>query len=104
MTGVAEGGKVTIGKVEMKEDYGDKSNFFIGISLSQIGFQSGTVTSPNAHVPFIFDAVLDRGAGHEAGPIDSSIVCMFLLDCALMIQVVPDSDIPVVKLSSKSIV
>jgi hypothetical protein len=98
-------GAGTVTKVELSEDYGDMSNFFIGISLSQIGFQSGTVTSPNAHVPFIFDAVLDRGNGRDSTPlIDSSIVCMFLLDCALMIQVVPDSDIPVVKLSSKSIV
>jgi hypothetical protein len=86
----------------------DTSNFFIGFSLSQIGFQSGTVTSPNSNVPFMFDAILDRpgGAGgiHETPNFDSSVVVMFLLDCSIMIQVVPDSDIPVVKLSSKSIV
>jgi hypothetical protein len=98
--------------VEQGEEYGDKSNFFIGISLSQIGFQSGTVTSPNSAVPFMFDAQLDRPKGattgeagiHDTHPFDSSIVCMFLLDCAIMIQVVPDSDVPVVKLSTKSIV
>jgi hypothetical protein len=72
--------------------------------LSQIGFQSGTVTSPNSNVPFMFDALLDRSAGHDTLPFDSSIIVMFLLDCSIMIQVVPDSDIPVVKLSSKSIV
>jgi hypothetical protein len=83
----------------------DRSNFFIGFSLSQIGFQSGTVTSPNSNVPFMFDAVLDRnGASHSVVAFDSSLVIMFLLDCSIMIQVVPDSDIPVVKLSSKSIV
>jgi hypothetical protein len=84
----------------------DVSNFFIGFSLSQIGFQSGTVTSPNSNVPFMFDAVLDRPASntHQTQAFDSSLVVMFLLDCSIMIQVVPDSDIPVVKLSSKSIV
>jgi hypothetical protein len=85
-------------------DRGDKSNFFIGFSLSQVGFQSGTVTSPNAYVPFMFDAILDRAGAHAVHPFDTSLVVMFLLDCAIMIQVVPDSDIPVVKLSSKSIV
>jgi hypothetical protein len=86
---------------------GDKSNFFIGISLSQVGFQSGTVSSPNTNVPFIFDAVVDRttGSPHEKVPqITTSIIVMFLIDCALMIQVVQDSDIPIVKLTSKSIV
>jgi hypothetical protein len=89
-------------------DPGDASNFFIGVSLSQVGFQSGTVSSPNTNIPFIFDAVLgncealgNRGALSQ---IDTSIICMFLLDCALMIQVVPNSDIPVVKLTNKSIV
>jgi hypothetical protein len=85
-------------------DRGDKSNFFIGFSLSQVGFQSGTVTSPNDNVPFMFDAILDRAGDHAVKPFDTSLVVMFLLDCAIMIQVVPDSDIPVVKLSSKSIV
>jgi hypothetical protein len=85
---------------------GDCSNFFIGISLSQVGFQSGTVSSPNNNVPFIFDATLDRGDDHPADKlkIDTSIIVMFLIDCALMIQVVQDSDVPIVKLTSKSIV
>jgi hypothetical protein len=39
---------------------GDNSNFFIGVSLSQVGFQSGTVSSPNTNIPFIFDAMLDN--------------------------------------------
>ena len=106
------------GKLKVNASYfqerGDKSNFFIGFSLSQVGFQSGTVTSPNANVPFMFDAILDRPidnptavppTGHHDTPkFDSSVIVMFLLDCAIIIQVVPDSDIPVVKLSSKSIV
>jgi hypothetical protein len=89
-------------KTELK---GDQSNFFIGISLSQVGFQSGTVSSPNTNVPFIFDAVVDRTGQHEHAPaINTSIIVMFLIDCALMIQVVQDSDVPIVKLTSKSIV
>jgi hypothetical protein len=96
----------TVEPFEMPQEWGDLSNFFIGISLSQIGFQSGTVTSPNSAVPFMFDAQLDRpeDGSHNTHKFDSSIICMFLLDCAIMIQVVPDSDIPVVKLSTKSIV
>jgi hypothetical protein len=86
--------------------YGDDSNFFIGISLSQVGFQSGTVSSPNTNIPFIFDANVKASPlpGGAPGTFETSIIAMFLLDCALMIQVVPNSDIPVVKLTSKSIV
>jgi hypothetical protein len=86
---------------------GDKSNFLIGLSLSQVGFQSGTVSSPNTNVPFIFDAVLDRSnplKDDTVEKIDTSIVIMFLLDAAIMIQVVPESDVPIVKLTTKSIV
>jgi hypothetical protein len=103
---VKDGTVWKIAPEELKEDIGDQSNFFLGFSLSQIGFQSGTVTSPNSNVPFMFDALLDRpeGGAHKTESFDSSIVVMFLLDCSIMIQVVPDSDIPVVKLSSKSIV
>jgi hypothetical protein len=84
---------------------GDQSNFFIGFSLSQVGFQSGTVSSPNTNVPFIFDAVIDRSGEHkDTEKINTSIIVMFLIDCALMVQVVQDSDVPIVKLTSKSIV
>jgi hypothetical protein len=98
---------VPVGKDYWNMLHDDSSNFLIGFSLSQVGFQSGTVSSPNTNVPFIFDAVLDRtkDTGREnTDPIKTSIIVMFLVDCALMIQVVPDSDIPIVKLSSKSIV
>jgi hypothetical protein len=86
---------------------GDASNFFISISLSQVGFQSGTVSSPNTNIPFIFDATLANNpvTGNRTGnALETSIICMFLIDAALMIQVVPNSDIPVVKLTNKSIV
>jgi hypothetical protein len=86
---------------------GDASNFFIGISLSQVGFQAGTVSSPNTNIPFIFDATLanDPILGSRVGnALETSIICMFLIDAAIMIQVVPNSDIPVVKLTNKSIV
>jgi hypothetical protein len=86
---------------------GDASDFFIGVSLSQVGFQSGTVSSPNTNIPFIFDAILDvNPANNNRNGInlETSIICMFLIDAALMIQVVPNSDIPVVKLTNKSIV
>jgi hypothetical protein len=89
-------------------DIGETSDFFIGLSLSQVGFQSGTVSSPNTNIPFIFDATLDFVRGQaRAGAIpsiDTSIICLFLLDCALMIQVVPGSDVHVVKFTNKSIV
>jgi hypothetical protein len=39
---------------------GDGSNFFMGISLSQVGFQSGCVSSPNTNIPFILEATLER--------------------------------------------
>jgi hypothetical protein len=94
---------------------GDNSNFFIGISLSQVGFQAGTVSSPNTNIPFIFDATLGIGdltpvvggvitSRPPEYKLDTSIICMFLIDAAIMIQVVPNSDIPVVKLTNKSIV
>jgi hypothetical protein len=74
--------------------------------LSQIGFQSGTVSSPNSNVPFMFEGQLDRppGGEHDTPAFDSNVIMMFLFDCAIVIQVVPDSDIPVVKISSKNIV
>jgi hypothetical protein len=87
---------------------GDASNFFIGLSLSQVGFQAGTVSSPNTNIPFIFDANLANnpitGTRDASIKLETSIICMFLIDAALMIQVVPNSDIPVVKLTNKSIV
>jgi DNA polymerase sigma len=36
--------------------------------------------------------------------ITTSVTVMFLIDCALMFQVIDNSDVPIVKLTSKSIV
>jgi hypothetical protein len=93
---------------------GDKSNFFFGLSLSQVGFQAGCVSSPVSNIPFMIDGVLDTGADHP-NPItnlpaagghsyNSSCIVMFLLDVAVMILVQPNSDILSVKLINKSIV
>jgi hypothetical protein len=78
---------------------GDNSNFFIGISLSQVGFQAGTVSSPNTNIPFIFDATLGQGNSVLKNPdtkerqdslkLDTSIICMFLIDAAIMIHLSP---------------
>ena len=90
----------------MNKQY-DNSNFIIGIPLSQVGFQSGCVSSPNANINFQFDADLDivpwDGAARKKFG-SGGVVAMFLTDCELMIQVSPNSDIPVVKLSSRTIV
>jgi hypothetical protein len=102
-----------LGGVDATEEldlFGDRSNFFIGISLSQVGFQSGTVSSPNTNIPFIFDGSLVRKAGTDSAtdkngwPIETSLIAMFLLDIAIIIQVAPNSDIPIVKKTSKSVV
>jgi hypothetical protein len=103
-------GKPIDAKAEELDVIGDKSNFFIGISLSQVGFQSGCVTSPNTNIPFIFEATLDRLAGTDRDPtrsgypIETSLIALFLLDAAIIVQVSPNSNIPVVKLTSKSVV
>ena len=65
----------------------DSSYFMWGLSCSQVGFQSGTMSSPMSNINFQFDANI-----------------MFLLDAEIMIQVVPNSDHPVVRVSTKSVV
>ena len=82
----------------------DSSHFIIGFPCSQVGFQSGTVSSPNSNINFQFDANINTAPGCSANPKFTNIIAMFLADCELMIQVVPNSDLPVVRLSSKSIV
>ena len=83
----------------------DSSHFIIGFPCSQVGFQSGTISSPNSNINFQFDATVNAAPDCTA-VVDykTSVICMFLADCELMIQVVPNSDLPVVRLSSKSIV
>ena len=83
----------------------DSSHFIIGFPCSQVGFQSGTVSSPNSNINFQFDATVNAAPDCEnAIDYKASVICMFLADAELMIQVVPNSDLPLVKLSSKSIV
>ena len=79
---------------------GDLSNFILGISLSREGYQNG-VSSPNTNVNFIFYGV--RNNALNAREYNVGITMMMLVDCALIIQALPNSDIPVVKLTSKSI-
>ena len=83
----------------------DSSHFIIGFPCSQVGFQSGTVSSPNSNINFQFDATCNAAPDCDV-PVEykTSVICMFLADCELMIQVVPNSDLPIVRLSSKSIV
>ena len=78
---------------------GDMSNFILGISLSREGYQNG-VSSPNTNVNFIFYG--NRISG-EKTEYNVGITMMMLIDCALIIQALPNSDIPVVKLTSKSV-
>ena len=93
-----------------KNRYGkqyDNSQFMIGIPLSQVGFQSGTVSSPNANINFQFDAnkaKFPMTNGTVKTFAGGGIIVMFLTDAALMIQCQPGSDHPIVKLTSKSIV
>ena len=90
----------------MSKQY-DNSNFIIGIPLSQVGFQSGCVSSPNANINFQFDVKVDHVPWDDAAYKsfgNGAVVAMFLTDCELLIQVSPNSDIPVVKLSSRTIV
>ena len=85
----------------------DNSSFMIGIPLSQVGFQSGTVSSPNANINFQFDAnkaTFPMAGGTRKNFAGGGIIVMFLADAALMVQVQPGSDHPIVKLTSKSIV
>jgi hypothetical protein len=85
---------------------GDRSNFFIGISMSQMGFQSGCMSSPNTNIPFVFNADVVRLPGGTdvaaSPPINGQIEVMFLLDAAYIIQVAPNSNVPIVKLTTKS--
>ena len=92
----------------------DNSHFLIGFPLSQVGFQSGTLSSPISNINFRLDAnteqmvvpIAGRGVARAAAkrPIEAQIIAMFLIDCEIICQPIPNSDIPVVKLSSKSVV
>ncbi len=85
----------------------DNSHFIIGFPLSQVGFQSGTVTSPNCNINFQFDSHKQNIPVNGCTTREFSaggIVAMFLQDCELVIQPTANSDHPTVMLSSKAIV
>ena len=92
----------------------DNSHFLIGFPLSQVGFQSGTMSSPIANINFRLDAntermvvpIANRGVVQPAAKrsIDAQIIAMFLIDCEIICQPIAGSDIPIVKLSTKSVV
>ena len=84
----------------------DSSYFMWGLSCSQVGFQSGTMSSPMSNINFQFDANIDDVVGitGEKKEFKVPIVAMFLIDAEILIQVVPNSDHPVVRVSTKSVV
>ena len=95
-----------VGNNKFNKQY-DSSHFMIGIPLSQVGFQSGCVSSPNSNINFQFDASkmnFPMANGTKKYLAGGGIIVMFLTDAALMIQVQQNSDHPLVRLSSKSIV
>ena len=76
-----------------------------GLSCSQVGFQSGTMSSPMSNINFQFDANIDNIVGlDKKRQFNTPMVAMFLQDAEIIIQVVPNSDHPVVRVSSKSVV
>ena len=84
----------------------DNSYFMWGLSCSQVGFQSGTMSSPMTNINFQFDANIDDVVGitGKKKEFKVPIVAMFLLDAEILIQVVPNNDHPVVRVSTKSVV
>ena len=84
----------------------DDSCFIYGLSCSQVGFQSGTMSSPTSNINFQFDATIDpiQGNASQRKKFAAPMVAMFLQDAEIIIQVVPNSDHPVVRISSKSVV
>ena len=83
----------------------DNSCFLYGLSCSQVGFQSGTMSSPTSNINFQFDANIDTIVElNKKKTFNVPMVAMFLQDAEIIIQVVPNSDHPVVRISSKSVV
>ena len=83
----------------------DNSCFIYGLSCSQVGFQSGTMSSPMSNINFQFDASIDNITElDKRRTFEAPMVAMFLQDAEIIIQVVPNSDHPVVRISSKSVV
>ena len=84
----------------------DNSCFLYGLSCLQVGFQSGTMSSPMSNINFQFDANIDtiEGITDQRKVFQAPMVAMFLQDAEIIIQDVPNSDHPVVRISSKSVV
>jgi hypothetical protein len=97
---------------------GDRSNFFLGFSVSQTGFQAGCLSSPNNNVTFELrgtrmGAVADdinelpmdyTDTNHFHYPSNHATPIMLqLVDAAWLILVEPQSEIPTVKLTDKQI-
>ena len=90
----------------------DDSHFIIGIPLSQVGFQSGTLSSPISNINFRLDANTDMmpipiqntDLVRSKRPIEAQIIAMFLIDAEIICQPIVNSDIPIVNLSTKSVV
>ena len=84
----------------------DNSYFMYGLSCSQVGFQSGTVSSGNTNINFQFDANIADIPGIEGKKKEfrDPVIAMFLIDAEIIIQVLPNTDHPVVKVSSRSVV
>ena len=87
------------------KDY-DNSYFMYGLSCSQVGFQSGTVSSGNTNINFQFDATIANipGIDGQKKSFKVPIIAMFLQDGEIIIQVMPNTDQPVVKVSTRSVV
>ena len=77
-----------------------------GLSCSQVGFQSGTVSSGNTNINFQFDATIANIPGIDGKKkiFKVPIIAMFLQDGEIIIQVMPNTDQPVVKVSTRSVV
>ena len=63
--------------------------FIYGLSCSQVGFQSGTMSSPTSNINFQFDATIDtiQGIANQRKKFAAPMVAMFLQDAEIIIQV-----------------
>ena len=63
------------------------------------------MSSPTSNINFQFDANIDTIVElNKKKTFNVPMVAMFLQDAEIIIQVVPNSDHPVVRISSKSVV
>ena len=64
------------------------------------------MSSPTSNINFQFDATVDaiQGIEGQRKRFAAPMVAMFLQDAEIIIQVIPNNDHPVVRISSKSVV